>query len=117
MTESNKLNIVDALTALFDSVSYPKFLGVFATCVYVILELPHYYFDFDKYVLYRMFFVDITYMYEGDSICNGIVPINQKVLYLYASKLCSEKDLLLNNTNEKSQFPSSFPTLHKLLSR
>ena len=56
-------------------------------------------------------------VYEGDSICNEIVPINQKVLYLYALQLHSQKDLLLGYTTAKSQLSSSFLTLHKPLSR
>ena len=41
--------------------------------------------------------------YEGDSICNEIVPINQKVLYLYALQLHSQNDLLPGYTTAKSQ--------------
>ena len=55
--------------------------------------------------------------YEGDSIYNEIVPINQKVLYLYALQLHSQKGLLLGYTTAKSQLSSSFTTLHNLLSR
>ena len=55
--------------------------------------------------------------YEGDSICNEIVPINQKVLYLYALQLHSQKGLLLGYTTAKSQLFSSFTTLHNPLSR
>ena len=55
--------------------------------------------------------------YEGDSICNEIVPINQKVLYLYALQLHSQKGLLLGYTTAKSQLSSSFTTLHNLLLR
>ena len=55
--------------------------------------------------------------YEGDSICNEIVPINQKVLYLCTLQLHSLKDLLLGYTTAKSQLSSSFPTLHNPLSR
>ena len=55
--------------------------------------------------------------YEGDSICNEIVPINQKVFYLYALQLHSQNDLLLGYTDAKSQLSSSFPTLHNPLSR
>ena len=55
--------------------------------------------------------------YEGDSICNEFVPINQTVSYLYALQLHSQKDLLLGYTTAKSQLSSSFPTLHILLSR
>ena len=55
--------------------------------------------------------------YEGDSICNEIVPINQKVLYLYALQLHCQNDLLLGYTTAKSQLSSSFPTLHNTLSR
>ena len=55
--------------------------------------------------------------YEGDSICNEIVQINKKVLYLYALQLHSQKDLLLGYTTTKSQLSSSFPTLHNPLSR
>ena len=57
------------------------------------------------------------YVYEGDSICNEIVPINQKLSYLYALQLHSQKDLLLGYRTAKSQLSSSFPTLHNLLSR
>ena len=57
------------------------------------------------------------FCYEGDSICNEIVPINQKVLYLYALQLHSQNDLLLGYTTAKSQLSSSFPTLHNPLSR
>ena len=46
-----------------------------------------------------------------------IVPINQKVLYLYALQLYSQNDLLLGYTTAKSQLSSSFPTLHNPLSR
>ena len=56
-------------------------------------------------------------MYVGDSICNEIVPINQKVLYLYGLQLHSLKGLLLGYTTAKSQLSSSFPTLHNLLLR
>ena len=56
-------------------------------------------------------------MYEGDSICNDIVAINQKVLYLYALQLHSQKDLLLGYTTAKSQLSCSFPTEHNPLSR
>ena len=55
--------------------------------------------------------------YEGDSICNEIVPINEKVLYLYALQLHSQKDLLLGYTTAKLQLFSSFSTLHNPLSR
>ena len=41
--------------------------------------------------------------YEGDSICNEMVPINQKVLDLYTLQLHSQKDLLLGYTTAKSQ--------------
>ena len=44
--------------------------------------------------------------YEGDSICNEIVPINQKVLYLYALQLHSQKGLLLGYTTANSQVSS-----------
>ena len=53
--------------------------------------------------------VYITQTYEGDSICNEIVQINQEVLYLYALQLHSQKDLLLGYTTAKSQLSSSFP--------
>ena len=56
-------------------------------------------------------------VYERDSICNEIVPINQKVLYLYALRLHSQKDLLIGYTTAKLQLSSSFPTWHNLLSR
>ena len=56
-------------------------------------------------------------IYEGDSICNEIVLIYQKVLYLYAFQSHSQKDLLLGYTTAKSQLSSSFPTLHNPLSR
>ena len=59
----------------------------------------------------------IDSMYEEDSICNKIVPINQKLSYLYALQLNSQKDLLLGYKNAKSQLSSSFPTLHNMLSR
>ena len=71
----------------------------------------------------RLYFLRVTTFsinintYEGDSICNEIVPINQKLSYLYALQLHSHKDLLLGYTTAKSQFSSSFPTLHNLLSR
>ena len=55
--------------------------------------------------------------YEGDSICNEIVTINQKVLYLNALQLHSQKGLLLGYTTAKSQLSGSFTTLHNLLSR
>ena len=55
--------------------------------------------------------------YEGDSICNEIVPINQKDLFLYALQLHSQKGLLLGYTTATSQVSSSFTTLHNLLSR
>ena len=55
--------------------------------------------------------------YEGDSIYNEIVPINQKVLYLYALQLHSQKGLLLGYATAKSQLSSSFTTLHNPLSR
>ena len=58
-----------------------------------------------------------AYFYVGASICNEIVPINQKISYLYALQLQSPKNLLLGYTNAKSQLSSSFPTLHNLLSR
>ena len=45
--------------------------------------------------------------YEGDSICNEIVPINQKVLYLYALQLHSQKDLLLGYTTAVIQLISN----------
>ena len=61
-------------------------------------------------------FIFIPFMvYERDSICNEIVPINQKVLNLYALQLHFQKDLLLCYTTAKSQLSSSFPTLHNLL--
>ena len=60
---------------------------------------------------------DPAQTYEGDSICNEIVPINQKVLYLYALQLLSQKGLLLGYTTAKSQLSSSFTTLHNPLSR
>ena len=56
-------------------------------------------------------------VYEGDSICNEIVPINQKVLYLYTLQLHSQKGLLLGYTTAKSHLSSSFTTLHNPLSR
>ena len=56
-------------------------------------------------------------IYEGDSLCNEIVPINQKVLYLYALQLHSQKGLLLGYTTAKWQLSSSFTTLHNLLLR
>ena len=55
-------------------------------------------------------------MYEGDSICNDIVSINQKVLYLYTLQLHFQKGLLLGYTTAKSQLSSSFTTLHNPLS-
>ena len=58
-----------------------------------------------------------TLIYEGDSICNEIVPINQKVLYLYTLQLHSQKGLLLGYTTANSQLSSSFTTLHNPLSR
>ena len=54
-------------------------------------------------------------IYEGYSICNEIVPINQKVLYLNALQLHSQKDLPLGYTTAKSQLSSSFPTLYNPL--
>ena len=54
-------------------------------------------------------------VYEGDSIRHEIVPINQRVLYLYSSQLHFQKDLLLFYTTAKSQLSSSFPTLHNPL--
>ena len=59
------------------------------------------------------------YMYEGDSICNEIVPINQKVLYLYALQLHVhfQKDLLLGYSTAKSQLSSLFVIVHNPLSR
>ena len=57
------------------------------------------------------------YKYEGDSICNEIVPINQKVLHLYALQLHSQKGLLFGYTAAKSQLSSSFTTLHNPLPR
>ena len=42
-------------------------------------------------------------VYEGDSICNDIVPINRKVLHLYALELQSPKDMLLDYSTVKSQ--------------
>ena len=54
--------------------------------------------------------------YEGDSICNEIVPINQKVLYLYTLQLNFQTGLLLGYTTAKSQLSSSFTTLHNPLS-
>ena len=59
----------------------------------------------------------VKYVYEGHSKCNEIVPINQKVLYLYALQLHSQKYLLPGYTTAKSQLSSSFPTLHNPLSR
>ena len=41
-------------------------------------------------------------VYEGGSIYNGNVPINRKVLYLYALQLHSQKDMLLDYTTAKS---------------
>ena len=61
-------------------------------------------------------FSSLFMIYEGDSICNEIVPINQKVLYLYALQLHSQKGLLLGYTTAKSQLFNSFPTLHNPLS-
>ena len=58
-----------------------------------------------------------TKLYEGGSICNEVVPINQTVLYLYALQLHSQNDLLFGYTTAKSQLSSSFPTLHNPLSR
>ena len=55
--------------------------------------------------------------YEGDSICNEIVPINQNISYLNALQLHSQKDRLLGYATAKSQLSSSFPTLHNPLSR
>ena len=57
------------------------------------------------------------HIYEGDSICNEIVPINQKVLYLYALQLHSTNNLLLGYITAKSQVSSSFPALRNPLSR
>ena len=67
-------------------------------------------------VILRLFSVHL-YLYEGDSIYNEIVPINQKVLYLYALQLHCQKGLLLGYTTAKSQLSSSFTTLHNPLSR
>ena len=71
-----------------------------------------------KYKTYLTKTFEFSYIiYEGDSICNEIVPINQKVFYLYALQLHSQKDLLLGYTSAKSQLSKSFPTLHNPLSR
>ena len=50
-------------------------------------------------------------------MCNEIVPINHKVLYLYSLKLHFQKGLLFDYTTAKSHLSSSFPTLHNPLSR
>ena len=65
--------------------------------------------------MYAKFHLHPLYGLRGDSICNEIVPINQKVLYSYALLLHFQKDLLLCYTTAKSQLSSSFPTLHNLL--
>ena len=64
----------------------------------------------------RVKYCNIFSTYEGDSICNEIVPINQKVLYLYTLQLHFQKGLLLGYTTAKSQLSSSFTTLHNPLS-
>ena len=50
-------------------------------------------------------------------MCYEIVPINQKVLYLYALQLHSQTDLLIGYTTAKPQLFSSFSKLHNPLSR
>ena len=61
--------------------------------------------------------LDVPLMvYEGDSICNKIVPINSKVLYLFALQLHSQKGLLPGYTTAKSQLSSLFTILHNPLS-
>ena len=48
---------------------------------------------------------------RGGSIYNGNMPINRKVLYVYALQLDSKTDLLLVYTTVKSHLTSSFLTL------
>ena len=59
----------------------------------------------------------LVVIFKGDSICKEIVPMNQKVLYLYALQLHSQKDLLLGYTIAKWQLSSSFPKSHNPVSR
>ena len=51
-------------------------------------------------------------VYEGDSIFDEILPINQKFIYLYALQLHFQKDLFVCYATSKSQLYSLFPTLH-----
>ena len=66
-----------------------------------------------------MGYVILLWHYEGGGgvIYNGNVPINRKVLYLYALLLHFQNDMLLNYTTAKSQLSSLFLTLHSPLLR
>ena len=46
--------------------------------------------------------------YERDSICNEIVPINRKVLYLYALQLYSQKICYLAIQVQNRSYPAHF---------